>query len=76
MTQVLQLAHFVKHHRVPNVDIGSRRVQTQFDAQRNARGFRAGQFFQPVLLWDQLLTAPQGHGQRFPNTVGYRKLGG
>ena len=37
MPQVLQLAHFVEHHGVADVNVGRCRVQAQFDAQRLAR---------------------------------------
>ena len=63
MAQVLQLAHFVQHHGVANVDVGRGRVQAQFDAQRLARGFRTHQFFHPFVLGKQFFTTPTRHAQ-------------
>lgn len=34
VSQVLELAHFVQHHGMPNMDIWCRRVQAELNAQR------------------------------------------
>ena len=59
VTQILQLTHFVEHHRVPQVDVWRRRVQPQFDAQRHATGHAAGQFLRPFMCRNQFFAAPQ-----------------
>ena len=38
MPQVLQLAHFVEHHGVTDMDVRRSGVKAQFDAQRRAAG--------------------------------------
>ena len=38
MAQVLQLAHLVEHHGVPDMNVGCRWIQAKLDAQRYAGG--------------------------------------
>ena len=71
MPQVLQLAHFVEHHGVANVDVGCCRIQTQFDAQGLARRFRACEFFHPCVFGDQLFATTLGDSQGFEDAVGH-----
>jgi hypothetical protein len=63
MAQILQLAHLVEHHGVPDVDVGCGRVQAQLDAQRNAGGLGTGQLAHPVAFGNQLFAATQSHRQ-------------
>ena len=74
MPQVLQLAHFVQDHGVPDVDIGGGGVQPQFDAQGLPGGLAAHQFAHPIGLGDQLVATPAGHGQRVLRPVGQRHI--
>ena len=50
MPQILQLAQFVEHHGVAQMDVRSGRVQPQLDAQGRSGGLGAGQFFGPFAL--------------------------
>ncbi len=70
VAEVLQLAHFVQHHGVADVDIGRGRVQPQLDAQRLAAGLRARQLLHPLVLRQQLLHAAQRDFQRLLNGIG------
>jgi hypothetical protein len=70
MPQVLQLAHLVEHHGVADVDVRSRGVEPQLDAQRRACGLGAGQLAQPVGLRDQLFASAAGDGHGLQHTVG------
>ena len=69
MPQVLQLAHLVEHHRVAQVQVRRGGVHAELDAQRHTRGLGAGQLLHPVSLGQQLLAAPQAHGQGLPHLV-------
>ena len=72
VAQILQLAHLVEHHRVTDVDVRRGRIQAQLDAQRRASSLGFGQFFDPVVLRQQLFHAPQGDRQSLSNAIGDR----
>ena len=63
MAQVLELAHFVQHHGVADVDIWRGGVQAELDAQRRAAGLGLLQFLDPVSLRNEFFAAPQSHRQ-------------
>ena len=69
MAQVLQLAHLVEHHGVPQVDVRGCGVQAKLDAQRFASSLRTCQLFDPLFLRNQLVAAPQRYRQRLANAV-------
>ena len=61
MTQILELAQLVQHDGVTDVDVWRRRIESELDAQRHARGFRACELGQPLGLGQQLVaTALRG----------------
>jgi hypothetical protein len=57
MPQILQLAQFVEHHRVPKMDVRRGRVQAELAAQGGAAGFRARQFGDQLGLDQQFVAA-------------------
>ena len=67
MAQVLELAHFVQHHGVADVDVGRGGVKSQFDAQGRAAGMRTLQLFNPFFMGQQFFAAPQAHRQGMLN---------
>ncbi|MNV24319.1 hypothetical protein D3C71_1153800 [compost metagenome] len=69
MAQILQLPHLVQHHRVADVDVGSRGIEPEFDAQRLACGLRARQLLDPFVLRQQLLHATQGDFEGLSYTI-------
>ena len=57
MPQILQLAHLVEHHRVPQVNVGSRGVQTQLDTQGLSCCMAARQFAGKLGFDEQFVAA-------------------
>ena len=65
MAQVLQLAHFIEHHRVAKMDVRGGGVQSELDSQRLASGRATDQLLEPFGLRNQFVATPQrgGHGR-------------
>jgi len=63
VAQVLQLAHFVQHHGMPQVDVGRRGIQSQLDTQRHASGAAARQLAHELGLDQQFIAAALGDAQ-------------
>ena len=72
VAQILQLPHLVEHHRVADVNVGCRGVQTQLDTQGFARGLGARQLLGPLVLRQQLFHTPQRDFQGLSYTIGQR----
>ena len=70
VAQVLQLAQLVEYDGVAQMDVGRGGVQAQFDAQRLAGGFGAGEFLFPVGGGQQFIAAAQGDLHGFAHAVG------
>jgi hypothetical protein len=59
-----------------DVDVWCRWIQAQLDAQWRTGGFGARELFDPVVLWNQLFTAAQGHSQSLPYGIGQQYFRG
>jgi hypothetical protein len=67
--KILQLAHFVEHHGVADVDVGGGGVEAELDAQRHAGGLGTRQLGQPIGLGQQFVAAAFGHGHGVQNAI-------
>ncbi len=61
MPQVLHLAHLVEHNRVPEMDVGRRRVESQLDAQ----GPSSRELLRDLALDQELVGAPLEDSELF-----------
>ncbi len=59
MPHILKLAHFIEHHGVPQVNIGSSGIQAELDAQRRACVAAVLQLDRKFRLNQQLVAAAQ-----------------
>ncbi len=64
MPQVLELSELVQDDRVPEVDVGRGRVESQLAAQRDSGGRRPGELLRELGLDQQFVTATPDRGQR------------
>lgn len=69
VAQILQLAHLVEYHCVPEVDIRGSRVQAEFDAQGGSGGFGTLQLAHPLVLRQQFFGASEGNFERASYTI-------
>jgi hypothetical protein len=76
MPEVLQLAHLVEHDRMPQVDVGRRRVQAELDAQGRAARAAAGQLGGKLGRDEQFIAAALSHTQIMGNLGVFRGGGG
>ena len=71
VTQILQLAHFVKHDGVTDMDVRRSRVEPQFDPQGLTRRLGFGEFFHPRVLGNELLATAQSDGQSMLHRIAH-----
>jgi len=69
VAQILQLAHFVQHHGVADMDVRRRGVQAQLDAQRLAGRLGAREFLDPLIPGQQFFDTAQRNFQRLSYTI-------
>jgi len=72
VAQILQLSHLVEHHRVADVNVRRRGIQSELDAQGPACGFGSGQLLDPLILRQQFFGTAQRGFEGLPYTIGYR----
>ena len=64
MPQILELTHLVQHHRVAQVQVRRRGIQTQLDAQRPVLLQAAPELGSQLRLDEQLVDSTLDDGQR------------
>ena len=69
VAEILKLAELVEHHRVADMNVGRRRIETELAAERRSRRLRAGELLLELGLNEEGVRAAGNGGHGFADVV-------